>query len=150
MAKFVYRMENILQLKERLETQAKSEYAEMSARVVTEQNALRAIDERIAAYKAYAKECSQGTLNIIELKHTEEAIKITKDIRRQQELRVNIALRNEEIARQRLNTAMQERKVQEKLKEKAFEEFKADLNAQEIKEIDELVSFTYNDRSDES
>ena len=39
---------------------------------------------------------------------------------------------------------MQERKVQEKLREKAFEEFKHELAEAETKEIDELVSYTYN------
>jgi len=44
-----------------------------------------------------------------------------------------------------------QRKIYEKLKEKAFENFKTELADQEKKEIDELVSFTYNDaNSDES
>ncbi len=38
---------------------------------------------------------------------------------------------------------MKERKIYEKLKEKAFEEFKAEVNAQEQKEIDQLVSFRF-------
>ena len=41
------------------------------------------------------------------------------------------------------------RKVQEKLKEKAFEEFLQELNAQEMKEIDEVVSFNYNNREED-
>ena len=36
-----------------------------------------------------------------------------------------------------------ERKIYEKLKEKAFENFKAELNAEEQKEVDELVSFRF-------
>lgn len=44
----------------------------------------------------------------------------------------------------------QERKIYEKLREKAFEEFKQELNAQEKKEIDELVSFNYNDNNMET
>ena len=39
---------------------------------------------------------------------------------------------------------MIERKTHEKLKEKAFEDFQKELKATEAKEIDELVSFTYN------
>ena len=53
-------------------------------------------------------------------------------------------------ARDKLNLAMQERKIYEKLREKAFEEFKQELNAQEKKEIDELVSFNYNDNNMET
>ena len=33
--------------------------------------------------------------------------------------------------------------------EKAFEEFLHELNAQEMKEIDEVVSFNYNNREDD-
>ncbi len=43
-----------------------------------------------------------------------------------------------------MNEVVQERKVQEKLREKAFEEFKHELAEAETKEIDELVSYTYN------
>lgn len=39
---------------------------------------------------------------------------------------------------------MMERKTHEKLKERAFEKFKEELKAEESKEIDQLVSFTYN------
>ena len=49
-----------------------------------------------------------------------------------------------EDARNRLKTVMQERKVQEKLREKAFEEFKQELAEAETKEIDELVSYIYS------
>lgn len=38
---------------------------------------------------------------------------------------------------------MKERKTYEKLKEKAFEQFKIEIEAQERKEIDELVSFRF-------
>ena len=70
MAKFKYRMQNILDVKTKLETQAKNEYA--------------------------------------------------------------------------VANVMIERKTHEKLKEKAFEDFQKELKATEAKEIDELVSFTYN------
>ena len=39
--------------------------------------------------------------------------------------------------------AMQESKTQEKLKEKAFEEFIHEENAREAKEVDELTSYTH-------
>ena len=52
-----------------------------------------------------------------------------------------------EKAREELGEAMKDRKVHEKLKEKAFDEFKLELNDQEKKEIDEVVSFNYNDNN---
>ena len=47
-------------------------------------------------------------------------------------------------AREYLNDVMQERKTHEKLKEHQFEQFMKDLNAQEMKEIDELVSYQHS------
>ena len=57
-----------------------------------------------------------------------------------------MAEKNLEIARVELNRVMIERKTQERLREKAFEEFKAELNARESKEIDQLVSYTYSNK----
>ena len=42
-----------------------------------------------------------------------------------------------------LKTAMQESKTQERLREKAFEEFMREENAREAREVDELVSYTH-------
>ena len=47
-------------------------------------------------------------------------------------------------ARERLNEIMQERKTHEKLKEHQFEAFLQELNTEEMKEIDQLVSYQHN------
>jgi flagellar FliJ protein len=44
---------------------------------------------------------------------------------------------------------MQERKMHEKLKENKFEEFRKEINAQEAKETDQVVSYQYNNKSTE-
>ena len=66
-----------------------------------------------------------------------------------QAVMVKLAERNVEASMKRLADAVKERKGQEKLKEKAFEQFLQELNAQEMKEIDEVVSFNYNDREED-
>lgn len=55
-----------------------------------------------------------------------------------------MAQKNLDIARGKLNQVMVDRKTQEILKDKAFEEFKRELEATESKEVDEVVSFKYN------
>ena len=67
---------------------------------------------------------------------------------RQQAVRIRIAERNVDNAMKELTEAVQDRKIHEKLKEKAFDEFKLELNAQEVKEIDETVSFNYNNKDE--
>ena len=47
------------------------------------------------------------------------------------------------IAQARLENAMKERKIQEKLKEHALEQFKQEEEAREQQEINELVSYRF-------
>ena len=56
---------------------------------------------------------------------------------------VRLAEERLENARYKLQVARQESKTQEKLKEKAFEEFMREENAREAKEVDELTSYTH-------
>ena len=51
-----------------------------------------------------------------------------------------------EEAVRRMNEAVKDRKIHEKLKENQFELFKQELNREEEKEIDQLVSYQYNNR----
>lgn len=69
----------------------------------------------------------------------EEYIEAQKENVRKAELLV-------EEARQKLQEVMIERKAQEKLREKAFEQFMAEENAKESKEVDELTSYTYGQK----
>ena len=62
---------------------------------------------------------------------------------KKQLVEVKVASLNLEAAQKRLGEIMKERKIQEKLREKAYEEFLQELNDQEKKEIDELVSFRF-------
>ena len=128
MAKFIYRMQNILNIKLRLETQAKTEYAENAARLAAEEEKMHHLASRRQQYENEAKQSAMNRVNIASIKQS----------------------KNLDRARDKLNLAMQERKIYEKLREKAFEEFKQELNAQEKKEIDELVSFNYNDNNMET
>jgi flagellar FliJ protein len=66
-----------------------------------------------------------------------------------QQVEVKKAEQQLEAARIRLNDAMVERKTHENLKEKAFEAFMLEYEAEQRKEIDELVSFKYNNPTDD-
>ena len=150
MAKFVYKMQNILDIKLRLESQVKTEFAEASAKLLQEEDKLRKLIQRRREYENELKRLSADRLELGELKKYNGYIETIKALMQQQALAVRLAQRNLDKVREKLNQAMQERKIYEKLREKAFEEFKEELNAEEKKEIDQLVSFTYNDKSEDS
>lgn len=144
MAKFVYRMQNILNIKQKLETQAQMAYSSANQKYLEEQKVLQQYLIRRVGYEKQLKEAMQGDLNLQEVAHARTNVNDMKTIVRRQMMQVHTAEKAMEDARVALNEVMQERKVQEKLREKAFEEFKQELAAAETKEIDELVSYTYN------
>ena len=148
MAKFLYSMQNVLNIKERLETQAKTEFAEMNNRLSIEQDTMRRLVKRMNMYEQLAKDSATQSIDIAEMRRCNEAIKIIKNQITQQAVRIRIAERNVDNATKKLTEAVQDRKIHEKLKEKAFDEFKLELNAQEVKEIDETVSFNYNNKDE--
>ena len=148
MAKFLYSMQNVLNIKERLETQAKTEFAEMNNRLSIEQDTMRRLVKRMNMYEQLAKDSPTQSIDIAEMRRCNEAIKIIKNQITQQAVRIRIAERNVDNAMKKLTEAVQDRKIHEKLKEKAFDEFKLELNAQEVKEIDETVSFNYNNKDE--
>ena len=144
MAKFVYRMQNILNIKQKLETQAQMAYSSANQKYLDEQKVLQQYLIRRVGYEKQLKEAVQGNLDLQEVAHARANVNDMKIIVRRQMMNVHTAEKEMEDARAALNEVMQERKVQEKLREKAFEEFKQELAAAETKEIDELVSYTYN------
>lgn len=145
MAKFNYRMQNILNVKQKIEEQAKISYGIANAKLLEEQEQLQKILVRRAGYESKAKELVRGSIHIQDIRECKKAIDIMKTKQRNQMMNVHAAEKNVEFAREKLNAAMIERKTHEKLREKAFEEFKQEIQHTEAKEIDELVSYNYHD-----
>lgn len=143
MAKFIYRMQNILNIKLKLENQAKIAYSQANAALREEEKKLLALQERRRAYELTSKELMEGKINLTEVRSCKHAIDTMKVLIRNQMLEVHVAQQNVEAARARLEQVMKERKTQEKLREKAFDEFKQQLAYEDNKAVDELVSYSY-------
>ncbi len=149
MAKFVYKMQNILSIKLKLEDQAKSTFGTAKQHLDEEEERLLAIEQRKENYERLLSEQMAGRLNIIEIRQTENAVEILKYKIKMQNIAVNAAKQQLELARIKLNEAIQERKIQENLREQAFLTFMEELKAEEQKEVDERVSFMYRDSEEE-
>lgn len=144
MAKFLYRMQNILDIKYKLETQAKTEFSLAAAALRKEEEKLEHLRQRKRAYEWKVRELSSGKLDFLEIRINRTAIESMKEAIKNQILAVHVAERNLENARVHLQEVMTERKTHEILKDKAFEEFKKEIEKEESKVVDELVSFTHN------
>ena len=143
MAKFRYRMQNILNVKEKLETQAKNEFAIAAAKEREEEEKLNAVMARRDEKQAVLKSLVEEDLNVASIKEAEDALEVMKYHVGQQRLNLAAARQELEVKRDKLTAAMQDRKTHEKLKEKQFEQFKKDEAAKESKEIDEIVSYRH-------
>lgn len=143
MARFRYRMQNILSVKEKLETQARNEFAIAAAQEREEEEKLNALIDRRDAYELRLKELCGSVLDVREIREAEDGLEVIKYHVSQQRLNLAAARQELEVARSKLTAAMQDRKTHEKLKEKQFAEFMAEEAAKESKEIDELVSYRF-------
>ena len=143
MAKFIYRMQNILDIKLKLESQSKIAYSQANAALREEEAKLLKLFERKNAYDNRAKELVEGKIDLLEIKKCRQAIESMKVLIRRQMMQVQVAEKNVEAARQKLEEVMKERKTQEKLREKDFEDFKQQLAQEDNKVVDELVSYSY-------
>lgn len=146
MARFRYSMQSILNIKMKMETQAKQEFSAARAALDREEERLLQLFQRKEGYEQRAQELLAGTLDVGKIEENRTAIQRMEDYIAEQRLRVAAAEKNLEQARMRLTEVMMERKTHETLKEKAFDAFLMEEKRQEGKEIDELTSYTYGQR----
>ena len=148
MAKFIYRMQNILNIKYKLEEQAKQEYADAQYAYQQEVDKLEAIKVRRLNYLEEMRGFAEGSVNVLELDRCNDAIFVLDGMIQEQKNKVFYAQVAVDRAREKLNETMQERKTHEKLKEHQFENFLQELSSEEMKEIDQLVSYKYNSKEE--
>lgn len=149
MAKFFYRMQNILDIKYKLEEQAKQEYMAVRVRLNEAMAELDNLEKRKSTYMTLYRQLVSRKLKILEIEECKNAIILMDEYIYNQKLVVQRIERELDIAAQKMNVAMQERKIHEKLKENQFEEFLQEINQEEMKEIDQLVSYQYNNKDGE-
>ena len=149
MSKFIYRMQNILNIKYKLEEQAKTEFMLANQILREEEAKLQKLLERKAGYEENFRQLLKKNLQVDRIKENQEAIVRMNEFIIEQMACVKEAQYQVNLKAEKLTELRKERKAQEKLKEKAFDDFLLEENAKESKEIDELVSFTYGRRQRE-
>ena len=147
MAKFRYRMQSILNIKLKMEEQAKMQFAQAQAKLNEEEEKLQKLKDRKSLYETDLKEQLQSKLNLLKIEELQNAVMRMEEFIALQKREVDKVARVVEKERQKLTEVMMERKSHEKLKENAFEEFMQELNSAEGKEIDELTSYTYGQKN---
>lgn len=150
MAKFIYRMQNILNIKYKLEDQAKNEFMIANRALQEEEEKKNRLQKRKIGYQEEGKRLLTRKLDMFKIMENKEAILRMDEYIKEQEVVILKARKRVEEKSAILAELKQERKAQEKLREKAFESFIKEENSKESKEIDELVSFTYGRKQKEN
>lgn len=104
MAKFVFKMQNILAVKEKLESQAKAEYGLEISKLREEEQKKILLEQKKLYYEQQLTECLHDTLNMPRIKQYEQAVEDMKIcIREQQHI---IKQQEEKVAKARKNWMM--------------------------------------------
>ncbi len=150
MARFRFSLQNILELKMKMETQAKQEFSAAAAALAAEEEKLDVLRLKKHNLEQEAEALLYGELNFRDIDdnqlarmQTDEAIMLQKEaIKRAEDVL--------EKARIKMAEAMMERKTYDKLREKAFDEFMAEEKRAESKMVDELTSYTHGQKIKEN
>ena len=150
MAVFRYKMQGILDIKEKLENKAKQDFAEANMRLDAEKKKLEELHARRLFYMQEGVKLRSELIDVRKIRENKRAVMKMDEYIADQMKEVARAAKVVERARAALQELMQERKAHEKLKENAFEEFMKEEKAVEMKEIDQLTSYTYGQKLMES
>ena len=149
MKKFYFDLQGVLEIKQKLEGQAKINFGIARAKLNAEEAKRDEMIARRNDYSGKLEALMSGDLNLVEIARCEDAIDIIDEQLAQQQLMVKRAEKQVELMRSRLNTVVMERKTIEKLREKRFADYLREYNDEERKQVDELVSYRHTVKGDE-
>lgn len=146
MAVYKFKLQGILDIKDKLETQAKQDFANANIKLMEEEALLEQIVQKKELYIQEGVELRMSSIDPVAIEHNKMAVDIIEDKRLEQEREVNVAKRNVDIARKKMMDARMETRTFERLKEDDFERFMKEQGMAESKEIDELNSFRFSEK----
>lgn len=146
MAVFRYKMQGILNIKEKLETRAKQDFVEANNRLAEEKEKLAELQRRKAAYMEEGVALRLEHIDVRKIRENKMAVMKMDEYIARQIVQINQAAKAVERARIALQELVQERKTHEKLKENAFAEYVREELYQENKEIDQLTTYTHGQK----
>ena len=140
MAVYKYKMQGVLDIKEKLETQSKQEFANANLKLMEEEALLEQIRQRKQEYIDEGVQLRLKVIDPVAIDINKRSVEVMEDNEKAQEREVAVA-------RKKMMDARTETKIYEKLKENDFKEFMIEEGKAESKEIDELNSFRFSEKS---
>ena len=143
MARFRYKMQNILELKKKLEEQQEMALVTARLNLSDEEEKLEHLYTRKRNYEEALRESCKNKLNVNAIKLGASSYESMDYFIGLQKIEVKKAEGKVELEQNKMREAMKERKIQEKLREKVFNNYLKELAAEEAATVDELVAYKY-------
>ena len=144
MAKFTFRLQSYLGVKEQMEELKKNEYGMAMRRLEEERQKKEALEQEVVQNVLFFKEALGTSIEPVEIRRYNNRIEILKTWIVQQKERVEAAAKYAEEKRLELVEAMKDRKALETVKERNYEEYLKDEQKAERVVVDGIVSYQYS------
>ncbi|NLK86685.1 MAG: flagellar export protein FliJ [Clostridiaceae bacterium] len=146
MARFIFKLQSVLNLKQQQEESKKNELGKAIQMLEAERSKLSELEDSMtASVKEFNEKTKKATVH--KLIEFNEYISLLNSKIKSQKDNVNNAAQYVDKVREELLKAVKERKILEKLKEKKYEEYLMEQKKLEQKTNDEIVSYNHNESS---
>lgn len=140
MSRFRFRLEPVLQMRQRLEEQAQQALARAERQLHESERRLSAADDRLRAAYASAGEAERAGADVVVLTwHRNWIVARTRDVEAGR-LEVQERLETRDLRLRQAQEALKQRRVLERFKERARHTFEAEAAHREMQAIDELAT----------
>jgi len=146
MAKFAFRLQSYLGVKEQLEEQKKNEYGQAIKRLEEEKERLREMEAELQENIFLFKKALATSIVPQDIQRYNNRIELVKVWIAEQKMHVEAAERFVEEKRLELVEAMKDRKALETVKERNYEDYLKDEQRAEQAVVDGIVSYQYSGR----
>lgn len=147
MAKFIYKLQSLLNLKMQMEDSLKNELGKAVQKLEDEKKILVGIESDLegSILQIYSK--SSKGMRVEELKEYNYYISFLRERIESQKENINHAQNIVDTYREKLIKVVQERKMLDKLKQKKFQDYLAEQQKEDQKQNDEIVSYKFNNQA---
>lgn len=144
MSKFDFKLQSVLNIKEKFEDQKKMELVNVNQKLNEEKNNLLEIQKQNNQQVNSFKNSISGSLKVVDILTLNKSVKHTTELIQEQQLKIASIKNQVERKKEELKQALVQRKTYEKLRKNEYASYLKELNSKEAKQVDEFVSFKYN------
>lgn len=144
MAKFIFKMQSLLNIKRQMEQSLKNELGKAVQKLELEKNRFKSLEiEQEECISNLNSKSSKGII-VSKIQEYNSYISLLKEKMKIQKENINYAQNIVDKYREQLIKMMQEKEILEKLREKKYAEYLIEELKEEQKIIDEVISYKYS------